>query len=1165
MTVQQARPASTGASHRLDPRPGEVIDRSRTLRFSWNGRPAVAHPGDSIVSALAAAGERVFSRSFKYHRPRGILTASYHDPGCILQVGDEPNVRAAHRRVAEGMRVSSQNTWPSLRFDVKAVNQLVGRFLAPGFYYKTFIKPERLWPAYEKVLARFAHAGSISPDTPHVHRDKRYAHPDVLVAGGGPAGMAAALAAARAGASVLLVEEEHDLGGHLRWGGPAQLALLAELRSAVAAAAGIEVLTDSVALGRYDDNWIAVAERAADGSERLVKARAGTLVVAVGLIERPYVFAGNDVPGVMLSTAVRRLVNLYAVRPGERAVVLTANADGDATVDDLRSVGVEVAEVVDARRGGDVVRVRGRSGVRAVELGDGRTVAADLLVTATGWTAPTALLNQAGDRPVYVPSAARFVPGDDLPDEVMATGGIAGDGSLDELTDHGDAVGREAARRALARRARKLAHLPTRAAPAPAVAGQPPVQVPPLLLDDHPELHRGRTHGIVDFSEDVSSKDIHVAAREGYDSVELVKRYTTVTMGPAQGKLETVNAVAVLAEATGSTIAETGTTTWRPMHVPVTLGALAGRSFEPVRYSPMQAAHERLGARPLVAGQWIRPDHYGDPAAEVRAVREGVGIIDVTPIGKLDLRGPDVPELLNLLYVNKWSKLEVGRVRYGVMCAEDGVVLDDGVTGRLADDRYLMSTTSSGAGAVWEWVENWLQTEHPEWKVHVTPLTTAYASINVAGPRSRELVGRLVEGVDLSEEAFGYMNVRTGRVADVDDCVLWRIGFTGELSYELHVPAAYGLHVWEALLEHGRDLGVTPFGLEAQRILRLEKGHLIVGQDTDGLTRAYSAGLDWAIKLDKDDFVGKPELVWQQESGGGSRLVGLQPVDGSVVPAEASQIVHRDRIIGRVTSSRMSPTLLRSVCLAQLAAAHAVAGTEVAVLLPDGRRIAARVTEHLAHVDPQGARLRTATDAPAGPVRHVGPPVARSPITVEPVAPGAAALTLTDLSAQALVHVRAPHDGAVAAALGPFGRAERDAEGALVVGSGPGEWLVIGAPGTQDALRSRLEARAGAPDEFVTIVDLTHGRALLRLRGERSADLLATVCGIDLADDVVPPGAALRTSVAKLVTDVVRDDVEGVPSYLLHCERSSGQYLANALLGAGAEFGVEFTAENTTD
>jgi sarcosine oxidase subunit alpha len=732
----------------------------------------------------------------------------------------------------------------------------------------------------------------------------------------------------------------------------------------VAAEDGIEVLTNAVVLGRYDGNWVAVLDRgpatAGAEAERLVKARAKALVVAPGLIERPYVIEGNDLPGVMLSTAVRRLINLYAVKPGERAVVLSANAEGDAAVADLKRAGVDVVRVEDARLGGDVTAVGGRAGVRAVQTADGTKIDCDLLVTAVGWTAPTALLNESGDRPVYRPEAARFFPDPArLPEDVLVTGGIAGDGRLDELTGHGSAVGAEAARRAARIAAARRLAVPTRAYPAGAPAtGPEPVPIPELPAHSHPELFIGRTHGFVDFSEDVSSKDLEAAVAEGYDSAELAKRFTTATMGPVQGKLETVNTVAAVAKATGDSIADTGTTTWRPPYVPVTLAALAGQAFEPVRYSPMQPWHEAHGAVPLIAGAWIRPDGYGDPPAEARNVRENVGIIDVTPIGKLDLRGPDVPRLLNLLYVNKWSKLEIGRVRYGVMCAEDGVVFDDGVTGRLGEEHYLMSTTSSGAAAVWEWVENWLQTEQPDWRVHVTPVTTGYASINVAGPKSRRLVERVTEGVDLANEAFPYMHVRTGTIAGVGDSVLWRIGFTGELSYEIHVPAGYGLHVWEALLAAGADLGVAAFGVEAQRILRLEKGHFIVGQDTDGLTKAFSAGLDWAIKMDKDDFAGKPELAWQLAQGIGTKLVGLQPVDPSVVPAEASLIVDGAEIAGRITSSRMSPTLRRSICLAQVEARLADPGTVVTVRLPSGRLIQARVTPQHAHVDPDGGRMR---------------------------------------------------------------------------------------------------------------------------------------------------------------------------------------------------------------
>jgi sarcosine oxidase subunit alpha len=946
---------------RLPRQPGEVIDRSVTVDFTWNGRPARGHAGDTIVSALAAADVRVFSRSMKYHRPRGVLTASYNDPGCMVQVGDEPNVRGAHRLVSGGMTVTPQNAWPSLRFDVRAVNQLAAPFLTAGFYYKTFMRPRFAWPAYEGVLRKFVNGGRVSPDTPPSHPAKRHAHPDVLVAGGGPAGMSAAVAAARAGASVLLVEEEHQLGGHLRWGGEAGLAALAGLAGQVAAEPGIEVLTDAVVLGRYDGNWIAVLDRRGGGAEaeRLVKARAKTLVVAPGLIERPYVFGGNDLPGVMLSTAVRRLINLYAVKPGERAVVLTASAAGDAAIADLERAGVQVARVEDARHGGDIIAAGGRGGLRSVRVADGSWVRCDLLVTAAGWTAPTTLLTMAGDRPAYAPRAARFIPdGSRLPPDVLVTGGIAGDGNLEELTGHARAVGTEAARRAAGIGRGLLLAMPHRGSVPLSAEEKACVTLPILSVDPHPELFAGRTNGFVDFSEDVTAKDLGAAVAEGFDSPELAKRFTTATMGPLQGKLEAVNTVAIVAAATGASIAEAGTTTWRPPYAPVSLAALAGPAFEPVRYSPMQPWHEAHGAVPLVAGAWIRPDHYGDPAAEARNVRERAGLIDVTPIGKLDLRGPDVARLLNLLYVNKWSKLEIGRVRYGVMCAEDGVVLDDGVTGRLGEHHYLMSTTSSGAATVWEWAENWLQTEHPDWAVHVTPVTTAYASMNVAGPQARRLVQRVTENVDLGNEAFPYMHVRTGRIAGVDGCVLWRIGFTGELSYELHVPAGYGLHAWETLLAAGADLGAAAFGVEAQRILRLEKGHFIVGQDTDGLTRGFSAGLDWAIKLDKDDFAGKPELAWQLAEGAGTRLVGLQPVDGTVVPEECSLIVTGDHIAGRVTSSRMSPALGRSVCLAQVEAELAAPGTEVTVRLVSGRLIGALVMPQHAHFDPGGERLR---------------------------------------------------------------------------------------------------------------------------------------------------------------------------------------------------------------
>lgn len=750
----------------------------------------------------------------------------------------------------------------------------------------------------------------------------------------------------------MLVDAEHGPGGHLRYAGPRSQAALAELIDSLPA--GVELLTDSVVAGLYQDNWVAVIERRA-GAERLIKARAKVIVVAPGKIERPFVFGGNDLPGVMLSSAALRLVNLWAVAPGTRAVVASANDSGDEAAAQLAEVGVDVAAVVDLRTApSGPLRARGRGRISEVSLPDGSKVDADLMVTAAGWTTPTSLLNMAGDLPEYQPHAARFLPTADF-EYVMAAGGVVGDGSVDEIVSHGRSVGRSAAARALRRAAAWVAATPR------AGEGREPNEEPALKeleAESHPEVFVGSKGGFVDFSEDVKAKDLELAAAEGYDSIELAKRYTTATMGPIQGKLEVVNAVAVHAAFTGSSIAETGTTTWRPPFVPVTLGALAGSLQDPVRRSPIHDWHEAHGATPLVAGQWIRPDHYGDPEAEVRNTREKVGVIDVSPLGKIDLRGPDVPRLLEFVYTNRWSRLGVGAVRYGAMCGEDGVIFDDGVTARLGDDRYYMTTTSSGAARVWNWLDDWLQTGFPEWDVRMTAVSDGYAAFNVAGPDSRRLLERVVDGTDLSAEAFGYMQARTGTVAGVADCILLRIGFTGELSFEIHVPAGFAQHVWTSLLDSGADLGVAPFGIEAQRIMRLEKGHLIVGQDTDGLAKAGQAALGWAVKTDKADFAGAPELGWESTSGPKRMLVAIQTEDPSLVPSEACQILVRGEIVGRVTSSRMSPTLGRSICLGLVRSDVAKAGAILDIHLVDGRRAAARVMEHLAHFDPEGERLR---------------------------------------------------------------------------------------------------------------------------------------------------------------------------------------------------------------
>ena len=995
------------SSHRVDPRPGEVLDRGRSLRFRFDGRRFSGCAGDTIASALAAAGVDLFSRSFKYHRPRGLLCCAGHCPNCLVQVGSEPNVRACLQPLEEGLDVRSQNAWPSLKLDLMALTERVSRFLPAGFYYKTFIRPRRLWPLYDRVLRTAAGLGTVDEQTPEGEYDKRYLHADVVVAGGGPAGQSAALAARESGARVLLLDENPALGGHLRYSGPPPRD---DLNDAVERLerAGVEVLTGTSVTGWYQDHWLSAAR-----GHRLFKIRARAVVAATGSHEIPPLFDGNDRPGVMLGTAVQRLLRLYGVAPGRRAVVVTAGDGGWEVAADLLAAGVEVAAVADERpeaeppgaaeaaaSGAEVLTgytigaARGRRRVRSAVLvpvsgtGPRRRVRCDLVAVSTGRqpSAELAWMAGAGSRYDEEHAEMRVV---DLPAGVFLAGRAAGlEGPPEAEEEHGRRAGAAAAahargagtpvrpeyrvtpagRRGCARPSagQRRPDRPRRRPPAPWRRTPQERDATPVRgaasrsssLVSAPACGGGKR--FVCLCEDVTDTDVDTSLAEGYDHLELLKRYTTIGMGPCQGRMCNLHGIRLCAAGTGRSVQETGRTTARPPATPLSLGTLAGQKMEPVQVSAMHDWHLARGARMMTAGTWLRPERYGDPAEEVAAVRNAVGLIDVSPLGKLRLTGPGVPDLLERLYVNTWRDLRRGRVRYGMMCNDEGVVLDDGVCARLADDDWYVSTTSTGAAGALEWVEWWRQSGWGD-GVHVTDLTEARAAVNLAGPASREVLQKLTSR-DLSKARFPYMRARRTRVAGLS-CLVLRIGFTGELSYEIHGPAGGGRHLWEALMEAGADHGIRPFGVEAQRILRLEKGHLIVGQDTDALSDAISADSGWAVKLEKPDFLGKRELTRVAETGPKQRLTGFRMSRDDAAVEEGLQIVTRRSgggfdIIGWITSCRRSPTLGGVIGLCWLPADLAAEeGTPFSVY--SGGRLEEGRVHHGPFYDPAGERLRS--------------------------------------------------------------------------------------------------------------------------------------------------------------------------------------------------------------
>jgi sarcosine oxidase subunit alpha len=814
-----------------------------------------------------------------------------------MTVDGIPNVRVCVEPVREGAAVRSQNVLGSLERDwLSVTDKLGGPFTPPGFYYKTFIRPRRFWPLYEKLLRGLAGLGPLDEkraEKPHV--DLEHRHVETLVVGGGRSGLETAIEAAGRGRSVALVDEGPVLGGSLL--GERDGSEDARRLEERARAAGVDVVAPARAIGLYEGNLVPVA-----CGDLLVKFRADHVVVAAGVTEQPLVFPGNDLVGVMLPGAVGRLVNLWSVKPGDRAVVLTVDDRGLDAAATLREGGVAVSEVVDFReRAPRSIAARGSKGrLRRVTV-DGKSIDCDVLVVAGSPQPAYQLLAHAGARVEFDERRGIFVPRD-LPDGVSAVGDAAGD------------------------------------------VGTPAVPAPVL----------GEGKGcFVCYCEDQTAKDLKYAIEEGFDSIELAKRYTTVTMGPCQGKLCHTNSVRVYAQANRTDEATIGSTTARPPWTPISMGLLAGPHHEPAKRTSMHHRHKDMGATVFWTGAWRRPHSYGpDPQAEAQRVHESLGIIDVSTLGKLLVAGPDAGAFLDRLYPNRFSDLKVGRIRYGVLTTDGGRIFDDGTIARLADDVYYVTTTSTGAETVFQWFEWWNAIWHMD--VEIANVTGAVAAVNVAGPNARLLMERVCD-VDVSNEAFKYLDAKHAHIAGAPALVL-RIGFVGELGYEIHFPSPHGEHVWDALFEAGAAWDAAPFGLEPQRILRLEKLHILVGQDTDGESNPLEAAMSWIVKLDKDDFVGKWAIEHVQERGLSSMLVGFEMANGRV-PVEGAQVVVDGRSAGRITSVRFSSELGKTIGMAIVPAEYAEDGRLFDVRI-DGVLEQAIVTTK-PFFDPEGARLRS--------------------------------------------------------------------------------------------------------------------------------------------------------------------------------------------------------------
>ncbi len=990
---------------------GSRIDRNRRVSFSFDGRQLTGFAGDTLASAVSAAGQRVFGRSFKYHRPRGVVGLGAEEMNALVGVGEgarhEPNLRATQVEIHDGLTAVSQNRWPSLTFDIGAVNNTFSRFIPGGFYYKTFMWPASFWKhVYEPFIRRAAGLGKAPEGRDPDSYEQIHVHCDVLVVGAGVAGLAAAEAAAKAGARVIIADENPVFGGLADISGGAIDGLaqadwaLAKART-LASAENVHVLNRTTVVGHWHHNFLMLFERVADHDparlrtgaprHRLWKVRAHQVILATGAIERPIAFANNDRPGIMLASAARGMVERYGVAPGASGVLFTNNDDAYQTALVLKAAGVAV-RVVDSRARADGplpakareqgIPVDAGSVISAVNTsfgglsvtdvriasyrkGQGRVIketraACDFVAMSGGWNPALHLWCHNGGKIRFDDQLQTYRP-DRHADRITAVGAANGSFTLASILEEASAAGSRLA-------GSGNVH------PVPAVmqAGQQPME-PIWFAPATGKYNEGNKH-FIDFQNDVTAADLELAQREGYESVEHTKRYTTFGMATDQGKTSNLNGLGVLSEATGKPIPEIGVTTFRPPYTPFSFGSMAGvltkDLFLPIRRTAIFNWHTAQGAVFEPVGQWRRAytyprageDNHAAIAREILAVRNKVGLLDASTLGKIEIRGPDAAEFLDRMYTNVFSTLKVGKCRYGLMMNELGFLTDDGVTVRLAEDHFLMHTTSGGADRIAAWLEEWLQTEWTHYRVFVTPVTEQWSQFAIAGPRARDVLKKLAPSFDLSNEALPHMSFVEGRLGACPVRV-FRISFSGELSYEVATPSGFGLGLWKAIIEAGAEFGLEPYGTEALHVLRAEKGYIVVGDETDGTTTPVDVGLDGLVSKKKADFIGKRSLEQSYLKGPNRKqLVGLLTEDpGEVLPDGAYAVRQvKDKppmeMIGQVTSSYRSPTLGRSIAMALIENGRARMGETLSFPLPGGKVVRATITDTVFY-DKEGAKL----------------------------------------------------------------------------------------------------------------------------------------------------------------------------------------------------------------